>query len=55
MNYIRKICPNCGNEFVVLENVERKAVYCTLKCFLESQYKLKENEISSLLIAEPTT
>lgn len=49
MNYITKTCPNCGNEFVVLENVEREDVYCTLKCLLEFQYKLKENEISSLL------
>jgi transcription elongation factor Elf1 len=51
MNYIRKNCPNCGNEFVVLENVEKKAVYCTLKCLLEFQYKLKENEVPSLLTA----
>jgi hypothetical protein len=50
MNYIRKNCPNCGNEFVVLENVERKDVYCTVKCLLEFQTKLKGNEISSLLI-----
>jgi hypothetical protein len=49
MNYIRKSCPNCGNEFVVLKNVERKAVYCTLKCLLELQHKLKENEIPSLV------
>jgi len=50
MNYIRKNCLNCGDEFVVLENVERKDVYCTLKCLLEFQSKLEENEISSLLI-----
>lgn len=49
MNYIRKNCPNCGNEFVVLENVERKDVYCTLKCLSECQYKLKESEVSSLV------
>ena len=45
MNYIRKYCPNCGNEFVVLENVKRKDVYCTLQCLSEFHYKLKENEI----------
>ncbi|HEY3362615.1 MAG TPA: hypothetical protein VGK06_12595 [Methanosarcina sp.] len=51
MNYIRKICPNCGNEFVILESVEEKAIYCTLKCLLEFQYKPTENKVSSLLIA----
>ncbi|MGB9132110.1 MAG: hypothetical protein WCB90_05810 [Methanosarcina sp.] len=51
MSYIKKICPTCGREFVVLKNVEEKAVYCTLKCFSEAQSKLKEYEISSLLPA----
>jgi hypothetical protein len=45
MNYIRKYCPNCGNEFVVLENVKRKDVYCTIQCTSEFNYKMKENEI----------
>lgn len=49
MSYIRKNCPTCGSEFVVLEDVEGKAVCCTLKCLLDFQNKLKENEVSSLL------
>lgn len=49
MKYIRKICPACGNEFVVLEKMEEKAIYCTLKCFLESQGKMNEDETSHLL------
>jgi len=51
MKYIRKICPNCGNEFVVLKSVEEKAVYCTLECLLEFQHNhtMKENETSPLL------
>jgi hypothetical protein len=36
MGHIRKICPICGKAFVVLENVEEKAVYCTLKCLSKS-------------------
>lgn len=37
MNYIRKICPTCGREFVILKEVEEKAVYCTIECLLEFQ------------------
>lgn len=49
MKYVRKICPICGNEFVVLEEMEEKAIYCTLKCFLESQERMSEDETSNLL------
>lgn len=45
MNYIRKICPNCGNEFVVLTAVEEKAVYCTLECLSEYQDELTFSDI----------
>lgn len=44
MKYIRKICPACGNEFIVLKEKEEKAIYCTLKCFLESQEQVEENK-----------
>lgn len=47
MRYIRKICPACGSEFVVLESMEEKAIYCTLKCFLESQSQTSEDETIS--------
>jgi hypothetical protein len=36
MNYIKKTCPICSEEFFVLQDAEVKAVYCTLKCLLES-------------------
>jgi hypothetical protein len=36
MEYIRKICPICGEEFFVLENASEKAEYCNFKCLLES-------------------
>ncbi|WP_410510263.1 hypothetical protein RSJ42_09135 [Methanosarcina hadiensis] len=49
MRYVRKICPVCGNEFTVLEKMEEKAVYCTLRCFLESQNKMSEDEDSHSL------
>ncbi|MPM38497.1 hypothetical protein SDC9_85126 [bioreactor metagenome] len=49
MRYVSKICPVCGNEFVVLEKMEEKAIYCTLKCFLESQEKMSEEETSHIL------
>ena len=48
MNYIRKICPTCGNEFVVLKSVEGKAVYCTLECLSEFQGELRGGLISPL-------
>jgi hypothetical protein len=48
MKYIRKTCPVCGNQFVVLESMEEKAIYCTLKCFLEAQDKMGDNETSSM-------
>ncbi|MFY1112290.1 MAG: hypothetical protein AB3K77_11500 [Methanosarcinaceae archaeon] len=37
MEHVRKICPICGREFFVLENVEEKAVYCTLECLAKAQ------------------
>jgi hypothetical protein len=49
MEYINKICPACGNQFVVLESMEEKATYCTLKCFLESQDQTNEDETSTSL------
>jgi hypothetical protein len=43
MGHIRKICPICGKEFIVMENVKEKAVYCTLKCLSESHDQINEN------------
>jgi hypothetical protein len=48
MNYIKKICPICKNEFLVLTNAEEKAVYCTLKCLSESQGRLKIKTIHTI-------
>ncbi len=49
MEYIMKTCPICGREFVVLKEVEEKAVYCTLECLLVSQRTMKGDKNSSLM------
>ncbi|MGB9929214.1 MAG: hypothetical protein ACPK85_12570 [Methanosarcina sp.] len=41
MVYVKKRCPICGNEFVVLENVEGKANYCTIACLIKAQEKFE--------------
>lgn len=46
MVYINKKCPICGKEFVVLENVERKAIYCTLACLIKAQEKFESKGIA---------
>ncbi len=50
MDYIRKSCPKCGNEFFVLNTVKGNEVYCTLKCLSESQEKMNKNRLSSSLV-----
>lgn len=46
MEYIKKTCPVCGKEFLVLESVEEKAVYCTLECLIRASGDLgKDPEI----------
>ena len=45
MNYIRKICPICREEFFVLDNAQEKAVYCNLKCLLESIDRMSEIDL----------
>ena len=50
MDYIRKSCPICGNEFFVLNTVKVNEVYCTLKCLLESQENMNENRYSLSLV-----
>ena len=35
-------CPICGHEFVVLEKVEKKAIYCTLECLSVAQGKINK-------------
>jgi hypothetical protein len=47
MNYLGKVCPICERQFVVLKDVEEKAIFCTLKCLLEYEYQLKGMEILS--------
>ncbi|HOW13828.1 hypothetical protein [Methanosarcina sp.] len=49
MEYVTKKCPICGHEFVVLENVEKKAIYCTLKCLSAAQGKVKRGKVSSFM------
>jgi transcription elongation factor Elf1 len=50
MEYVTKTCPICGHEFVVLETVERKAIYCTLECLSVAQGKINKN-VSSVMSA----
>lgn len=47
MEYVKKTCPVCGTEFVVLKEVEEKAVYCTLECLSVSRERMKGEDISS--------
>jgi len=49
MEYVKKICPVCGGEFVVMKEVEEKAVYCTLECLLVSQRRMTSEEVSFLV------
>jgi hypothetical protein len=46
MSYVKKICPSCGHEFVVLKNAEKKAVYCTLECLSKAQNSVDRGKIS---------
>jgi hypothetical protein len=48
MDYIRKICPICKNEFIVLNTAQEKAVYCTIKCLSESKDNMHKNTLSLL-------
>lgn len=48
MYYVSKICPICGNKFIVMKSAEEKAIYCTLKCFSKSQNQIDENMHSFL-------
>ncbi|WP_410509956.1 hypothetical protein RSJ42_07480 [Methanosarcina hadiensis] len=49
MEYVTKTCPICGSEFVVLEKVEGKAIYCTLKCLSVAQGKVKREKVSTVI------
>lgn len=51
MEYVKKTCPICGSEFVVLKTVEEKAIYCTLECLSASQGKIKRENVSSFMSA----
>jgi hypothetical protein len=46
--YLRKICPICGNEFTILNTAEEKAIYCTIKCLLDSQNKMNRELFNTL-------
>jgi len=37
VKYISKICPICNTELFVLENMDEKAIYCTLECLGKAQ------------------
>lgn len=37
MEYIKKVCPICNSEFLVLKSVEEKAFYWILKCLGKAQ------------------
>lgn len=37
MEYVTKICPSCGNKFVVSKITEEKAIYCTIECLVKAQ------------------
>ena len=49
MEYATKTCPICGNEFIVQKKVEEKAIYCTIKCLLAAQGKVKREKTSSFM------
>jgi hypothetical protein len=51
MEYVRKTCPICGREFIVLKKVEEKAIYCTLECLSVAQGKVKKENVFSVVIA----
>jgi len=51
MEYVRKTCPICGREFIVLKKVEEKAIYCTLECLSAAQGKMKREKASSFMSA----
>ncbi|WP_440945511.1 hypothetical protein ACSAZL_15470 [Methanosarcina sp. T3] len=51
MEYVTKICPICGSEFIVLKEAEEKAIYCTLECLLISQERMRGEDFSSLISA----
>ena len=40
MSYVKKQCPECGNEFVVKRSVAHKELYCTLGCMSKAKEKL---------------
>ncbi|MHC1755326.1 MAG: hypothetical protein AB9861_07835 [Methanosarcina sp.] len=47
MEYVKKTCPICGNEFVVLKKVEEKAIYCTLECLSAAQGRVRREKVSA--------
>jgi transcription elongation factor Elf1 len=49
VEYVKKTCPICGNEFVVLKTVEEKAIYCTLECLSAAQGRVRREKASSLV------
>lgn len=51
MEYVRKTCPICRREFIVLKKVEEKAIYCTLECLSAAQGKIKREKTTSRISA----
>lgn len=50
MEYIKKVCPICNSEFLVLKSVEEKAFYWILKCLGKAQEDsgIQESSLSFL-------
>ncbi len=51
MEYVKKTCPICGSEFIILKKVEEKAIYYTLECLSASQGRMMREKASSLISA----
>ncbi len=52
MSYVKKTCPICGNEFLVLKKAEEKATYCTLACLIKAQNKVESRGMAFRALVE---
>jgi predicted RNA-binding Zn-ribbon protein involved in translation (DUF1610 family) len=46
MNYVKKQCPECGNEFVVIRRVAHRELFCTLGCLSKAEAKFLKLNLS---------
>jgi hypothetical protein len=44
MEYVTKVCPICGNKFIVSKIAEEKAVYCTIECLAKAKKSSRHQE-----------